>query len=99
MTDDHRTGDSQLSFDIVIPDRYGAPPVPLFGTMKIKGAFSIDRNFNMGDELTVTILDVRTGELIATGLCRMEDHAKIKAVLSDGRHVADEREHTITLTT
>lgn len=94
--DDRQAGDSQLTFDIVAPQR--DQPLPLYGSLQVKGSLNVDVDLNIGDEVTIVILDIRSGEQLATGLCRMEDHAKIVAIRAEGLHVADDRRHVVTVT-
>lgn len=64
----------------------------LEGSIAIKGAMRVDRNFHAGDELTVTVHDA-DGEVVATGECEVGMPA-FKQIKIKGDPVGTERAHT-----
>lgn len=72
----------------VHPDR----ELYLIGGLKIAGTFSVDRDLQAGDQITVSIANA-DGEIVAKGVCEMKaPHFKVIEI--EGEPIGMERIHT-----
>jgi hypothetical protein len=90
------TDNPQLTFDVALHPHLDAERHILFGSLKIKGDFRLDRDLNAGDELTVTIAGP-DGEVIASGHATTA-YPAFKAIKDKGVTIGTERCHTAELT-
>jgi hypothetical protein len=85
------TDNPQLTFDVALHPSLDADRQILFGSLKIKGDFRLDRDLNAGDELTVTIAGP-DGEIIA-GARLTTAYPAFKAIKDKGVTIGTERCH------
>jgi len=86
------TDDHQLSLQIDLHSNLDPDRAILFGSLKLKGDFRLDRDLNAGDELTVTVATA-DGEVLTAGrlVCT---YPQLKEIKDKGFVVGTERAHT-----
>lgn len=89
------TDHPQLTLTIDLHSDLDPETAILWGTLKLKGDFRIDRDLNAGDELTVTVATA-DGEVITGGRMKCS-YPHPKEITDKGRVIGTERVHTAEL--
>ncbi len=89
------TDDHQLSLHVDLHSDLDPDTAIIWGVLKLKGDFRVNRDLNAGDELTVTVATA-DGEVLTGGRMKCT-YPHPKAILDKGRVIGTERVHTAEL--